>query len=66
MVLQGFTSEEHQGTEEVGSNWLVRVGSGCRAAVAVTASTSHSLRCMEEGDLKGERTNKNRHVKPEG
>lgn len=33
----------------------MRAESGCRAAVAVTASTSHSLRCMEEGDLRGEK-----------
>lgn len=55
MMWQGFTSEEHQGKEEVGSNWLVRAESGCRAAVAVAGSTSRSLRCTEEGDLRREK-----------
>lgn len=54
-MWQGFTSGEHQGKEEVGSDWLVRAELRCRAAVAVMGSTSHSLRCREEGGLRGEK-----------
>lgn len=38
----------------MGSDWPVRTELGCRAVVAVMGSTSHSLRCTEEGDLRRE------------